>query len=94
MGAGTGDAGGGVTRVTDPKDGLDMNLSNHGGGGTAVRVPATPVYTTIRDGKEVLVYKGADMVEGRLYEVTWMGMQVALMRKENGVDILKAVADE
>jgi len=46
------------------------------------------------DGSETLRYREADMVEGRLYKVTWYGERYAVLKARDGVKILKFYPDE
>lgn len=59
-----------------------------------LRLPLDPVYVEDADGSEILRYREADMVEGRLYKVRWYGERYAVLRSGDGVEILKFYPDE
>ena len=59
----------------------------------AIRLPLCPVRVEADGGEETLRYRAADMVEGRLYRVTWYGERYALRRSGDGVEILKFYPD-
>lgn len=59
-----------------------------------LRLPLDPVYVEDAGGSEILRYREADMVEGRLYKVRWHGERYAVLRSGDGVEILKFYPDE
>lgn len=59
-----------------------------------LRLPLDPVRVECDDGSETLRYREADMVEGRLYKVTWYGERYAVLKARDGVKILKFYPDE
>jgi len=59
-----------------------------------IRLPLDPVYVEDDGGSEILRYREADMVEGKLYKIRWYGERYAVLRSKDGVEILKFYPDE
>lgn len=53
-----------------------------------------PVYVTVQDGEEQLMYSTSRMEINKLYEVEWNGENFALQKTKNGVEIFKFYPDE
>ena len=57
------------------------------------KLPLDPVYVDNIDDTEVLHYRAADMVAGKLYKFEWNGEHFAALKSKDGVEILKFYPD-
>ncbi len=57
------------------------------------KLPLDPVYVDKTDDAEVLHYRAADMVAGKLYKFEWGGEHFAALKSKDGVEILKFYPD-
>lgn len=59
-----------------------------------LKLPLDPVYVEEVDGSEVLRYREADMVIGKLYKFKWNNEWHAALRSNKGVELLEFYPDE